>query len=47
MKNQKAKKDEFKKEFNRRVIKFSLQVLKFCEKIKGKKNNLANNRSAH
>ena len=33
----KSKKDEFKKEFNRRVIKFSLQVLKFCEKMKGKR----------
>jgi four helix bundle protein len=33
----KSKKDEFKKEFNRRVIRFSLQVLKFCEKMKGKR----------
>jgi four helix bundle protein len=38
MQNEKAKsKKEFKKEFNRRVIKFSLQVLKFCEKMKGKR----------
>jgi four helix bundle protein len=33
----KSKKEEFKKEFNRRVIKFSLEVLKFCEKMKGKR----------
>jgi four helix bundle protein len=38
MQNEKSKrKKEFKKEFNRRVIKFSLQVLKFCEKMKGKR----------
>jgi len=37
MKNQKEKKEEFKKEFNRRVIKFSLQVLNFCEKMKEKR----------
>jgi four helix bundle protein len=38
MQNEKSKrKKEFKKEFNRRVIKFSLQVLKFCEKMRGKR----------
>jgi four helix bundle protein len=33
----KSKKEEFKKEFNRRVIKFSLEVLKFYEQMKGKR----------